>query len=63
MKTAVCWLSMMVILNLSVTGCASGSKATSQPAPSQTRSDSDRFFEKMKQEERERGTPMDGSSR
>jgi len=38
-----------------IVGCAGDpQKPLPQPTPQQTRSDSDRFFEKMKQEERER---------
>lgn len=47
--------ALMLLVGLSVLGCAGNS---SQPAPVPTqeiRKESDRFFDKMKQEERERG--------
>lgn len=47
---------------VSMTGCAED-----PPKPSSTskeiKTDSDRFFEKMKQEERERGKASDGTTR
>lgn len=40
---------------LSLIGCADKPKAAPQPTSSQVKSDSDRFFDKMKQDEREQG--------
>ncbi len=39
-------------------GCAEKPKAPPQPTSSQVKSDSDRFFDKMKQDEREQGKGM-----
>ena len=43
---------------LSLFGCAEKPKASPQPTSSQVKSDSDRFFDKMKQDEREQGKGM-----
>lgn len=43
---------------LSLLGCAEKPKAPPQPTSSQVKSDSDRFFDKMKQDEREQGKGM-----
>jgi hypothetical protein len=44
-----------------MTGCAEDPQ---KPTPSkEIKTDSDRFFEKMKQEERERGKDTDGTTR
>ncbi|WP_447987325.1 hypothetical protein [Nitrospira sp. Nam74] len=43
---------------LSLLGCAEKPKAPPQPPSSQVKSDSDRFFDKMKQDEREQGKGM-----
>ena len=52
MKT---WVAVMVaIMWLGVTGCAE-QKAAPAPSQRQVQSDSDRFFDKVKQEEREQG--------
>jgi hypothetical protein len=40
---------------LTLLGCADKPKAQPQPTSSQVKSDSDRFFDKMKQDEREQG--------
>lgn len=48
-------VSGCIIGALSLFGCADKPKATSQPSSSQVKSDSDRFFDKMKQDEREHG--------
>ena len=45
------------IAALLLIGCAETPKAP-QPASSQVKSDSDRFFDKMKQDEREQGKGM-----
>lgn len=47
-----------IIGALSLLGCADKPKATPQPTSSQVKSDSDRFFDKMKQDEREQGKGM-----
>lgn len=39
-------------------GCADKPKAMPQPSSSQVKSDSDRFFDKMKQDERDQGKGM-----
>ena len=54
---------MAVVLGIalgSVTGCASEGRHDSTRPSSEVRRDSDRFFEKMKEEERARG---DGAER
>lgn len=52
MKT---WIAVMVaIVWLGATGCAE-QKAAPAPSQRQVQSDSDRFFDKMKQEERDHG--------
>jgi hypothetical protein len=48
-------VSGCIIGALSLFGCADKPKATPQPSSSQVKSDSDRFFDKMKQDEREHG--------
>lgn len=47
-----------VIGALSLFGCAEKPKASAQPTSSQVKSDSDRMFDKMKQDEREQGKGM-----
>ena len=47
-----------IIAVLSVLGCADKPKAMPQPTSPQVKSDSDRFFDKMKQDEREHGNAM-----
>jgi hypothetical protein len=47
-----------VIGALSLFGCADKSKTPPQPTSSQVKSDSDRFFDKMKQDEREQGKDL-----
>lgn len=47
-----------IIGALSLFGCADKPKATPQPSSSQVKSDSDRFFDKMKQDEREHGKDL-----
>ena len=46
---------LVVIGALWIVGCAEKSKAPPQPSSPQVRTDSDRFFDKMKQDEQERG--------
>ena len=45
----------LVIGSLSVFGCTDKPKPAPQPTSPQVKSDSDRFFDKMKQDEREQG--------
>ena len=53
MKT---WMAVMAAMVwLGATGCAE-QKAAPAPSQRQVQSDSDRFFDKMKQEEHDRGT-------
>ena len=48
--------SVLVIIGVIwMIGCAEKAKAPAQPSAPQVRTDSDRFFEKMKQDEQERG--------
>lgn len=47
-----------VLASISFMGCAEKPKAPPQPSASQVKSDSDRFFDKMKQDEREQGKGM-----
>jgi hypothetical protein len=47
-----------VIGAFALLGCAEKPKASPQPTSSQVKSDSDRFFDKMKQDEREQGKGM-----
>ena len=47
-----------IIGAMSLVGCADKPKAMSQPTSPQVKSDSDRFFDKMKQDEREQGKGM-----
>ena len=57
MKT---WIAVMVaIVWLGATGCAE-QKAAPAPSQRQVQSDSDRFFDKMKQDERDHGQPEPG---
>jgi hypothetical protein len=44
-------------------GCSSDPPATQPRAGKEIKADSDRFFEKMKQEERERGRAAEGTAR
>jgi hypothetical protein len=43
---------------LTLVGCADKPKPQPQPSSSQVKSESDRFFDKMKQDEREQGKGM-----
>ena len=53
------WIVMLVpMIWLGVSGCAE-QKAPPAPSQRQVQSDSDQFFGKMKQEERDRGTVPD----
>ncbi len=53
------WIVMLVpMIWLGVSGCAE-QKAAPAPSQRQVQSDSDQFFGKMKQEERDRGTIPD----
>lgn len=45
----------LIVGLLTVSGCSDKPKPMPQPTPAQTRADSDRFFDKMKQDEREQG--------
>jgi len=47
-----------VIGSLSLVGCADKPKTAPQPTSPQVKSDSDRFFDKMKQDERDQGKGM-----
>jgi hypothetical protein len=47
-----------IIGSLSVFGCTDKPKPVPQPTSPQVKSDSDRFFDKMKQDEREQGKGM-----
>jgi hypothetical protein len=48
--------SVLVVLGVIwILGCAEKSKAPPQPSAPQVRTDSDKFFEKMKPDEQERG--------
>ncbi len=50
------WMAVFVsMIWLGVVGCAE-QKAAPAPSQRQVQSDSDRFFDKMKQDEREHGT-------
>jgi hypothetical protein len=46
--------AVLVVCACSLPGCASHAPETSDPTTKDIKSDSDRMFEKMKQEERER---------
>ena len=46
---------LVVIGAIWLLGCAEKPKAQPQPSAPQVRTDSDKFFDKMKQDERERG--------
>ena len=48
---------------LSLTGCAEEQPKTSSPSSKEIRGNSDRSFEKLKQEEREQGKASDGTTR
>lgn len=48
---------------LSLAGCAEDQPKTSSPSSKEVRGNSDRSFEKLKQEERERGKTSDGTAR
>jgi hypothetical protein len=53
------WMTVLVsAIWLGVIGCAE-QKAAPAPSQRQIQADSDRFFDKMKQEEREHGTVPD----
>lgn len=45
----------IVIGGVTLAGCAADPSGPPSPSQKETRSNSDRFFDKMKQEERERG--------
>jgi len=46
---------LVVIGALWIVGCAENPKTLPQPSSPQVRTDSDRFFDKMKQDEQDRG--------
>lgn len=52
-----------VIVLVALAGCASAPATSSAPTQKEIRSDSDRFFEKLKQEEREHGKGHEGGAR
>lgn len=58
MKTRHLVVCGWVVGALSLVACAEKPKAPPQPTSSQVKSDSDRFFDKMKQDEREQGKGM-----
>ena len=56
------WTVIAVLLGIligSTGGCASDSRRNSSPSSSEVRKDSDRFFERMKEDERSRGETGD----
>jgi hypothetical protein len=62
MKRGIAWVVLSGLLTLF--GCASEPPKPSQPQPTykDVRSDSDRMFDKMKQDEKEHGSRMKESS-
>ncbi len=50
----VVWMLAGVLLGLCLAGCGGPQQQPQQPRKQQVQSDSDRFFEKMRQEEHER---------
>jgi hypothetical protein len=53
------WMAVLVsLIGFGAAGCAE-QKAAPAPSQRQVQSDSDRFFDKMKQEERDRGVAPD----
>jgi outer membrane murein-binding lipoprotein Lpp len=56
-------VAAVVICACSLTGCASHAPETSDPSAKEIKTDSDRMFEKMKQEERERAKGTEATPR
>jgi hypothetical protein len=55
--------AVVLICACSLPGCASHAPETSDPSAKEIKSDSDRMFEKMKQEERERAKGIEAAPR
>ena len=55
--------ALVLVSACSLYGCASHAPETSDPSSKEIKSDSDRMFDKMKQEERERSKGTEGTTR
>ena len=55
--------AVVLICACSLPGCASHAPETSDPSAKEIKTDSDRMFEKMKQEERERAKGTEATPR